>query len=436
MTTKEAIKCRLCGNTNLKLILNLGNQPLSSVFPRPDFNDPSISPLELVMCDDKVNTKACGLVQLRHQADLGEMYGTTYGYFSSISPFMVSHLQSKVKDLLEFVKPIKGDIVLDIGCNDGTLLNAYTAELGLIRVGIDPSSEKFKKNFQEDIKVKYDFFSEENVRSIIGDKKCRIISSIAMFYDIEDPLLFMQQINSLLAIDGVWVLELSYLPLLCTQLTYDQICHEHVTYLSLSHIDWMMKRTGLKILSVSFNDLNGGSFSIYAGRDDSPHVANSALIQSILESEKPLKNQKTYELLENRVILHKEDVKNFFNLTRAAGSRVYGYGASTKGNIIMNYCGLTSSDIIAIGDRNPEKDGLTTPGTRIPIISHEKLRQLNADYLFVFIWHLRKEVIEDEVAYLEGGGKLVFVLPRLHIVDRSNYKRYINKNFEELAFSF
>ena len=435
MTIKVASMCRICGNANLKLILNLGSQPLSSVFPRPASADPSLSPLELVLCSDEQNTDACGLVQLRHQADLGEMYGTTYGYFSSISPSMVSHLQRKVKDLIEFVKPEKGNVVLDIGCNDGTLLNAYGPDRGLTRVGIDPSSKKFRANFQTDIKVEYDFFSEHGVRSMIGDKQCRIITSIAMFYDIDDPLLFMQQIRSLLSRDGVWVLELSYLPLLCTQLTYDQVCHEHVTYLSLNHIDWMMKRSGLKILDVSFNDLNGGSFSIYASRDDGPYDPNSKLIQSILDSERPLKSGAPYERLRSRVISHREEVRHFFDLTRAAGKRVYGYGASTKGNIIMNYCGLTKADIIAIGDRNPEKNGLTTPGTRIPIISHEKLRKENADYLFVFIWHLRREVIQDENEYLMRGGKLVFVLPRLHIVDKDNYRRYLDKNFEDLAFS-
>jgi len=432
---KTASKCRLCGNTDLKMILNLGEQPLSSVFPSAESEDPSISPLELVVCSDEHDADACGLVQLRHQADLTEMYGTTYGYFSSISPLMVAHLQQKVEDLVEYVHPKKGDIVLDIGCNDGTLLNYYDASLGVQRLGIDPSSEKFRSLFQSDIEVIYDFFSEEGVRSIIGDKQCRIITSIAMFYDIDNPLEFMRQIRSLLSQDGVWVLELSYLPLLCTQLTYDQICHEHVTYLSLTHMEWMMKRTGLKILDVSFNDLNGGSFSIYAGRDDSLSKPNTEKINKIIDMERPLSDISTYEKLHERVVSHREEVKNFFELIRASGKKLYGYGASTKGNIIMNYCGLTNDDIIGIGDRNPEKDGLVTPGTRIPIMAHDKLRQKNADYLFVFIWHLRKEVIQDESEYLMGGGKMVFVLPRLHVVDKNNYQRYLEKDFEDLAFS-
>ncbi len=435
MPIKVTTKCRLCGNTDLKLILKLGEQPLSGVFPRPEAPDPSVSPLELIRCNKESKPDACGLVQLRHQAELSEMYGTTYGYFSSISPTMVSHLEEKVRHLKAFAKPVKDDVVLDIGCNDGTLLNAYGADSGLVRLGMDPSSKKFAAHFQPGIQVVNDFFSEKGVRSMIGDRQCRIITSIAMFYDLDDPVDFMRQIRALLAPNGVWALELSYLPLLCTQLTYDQVCHEHVTYFSLSHLDWMMKKTGMKILDVSFNDINGGSFYIYAGRDDGPHQPDSAKIKTILDSEEPLDTEAPYKRLRNRVLAHREEIRHFFELARAAGKRVYGYGASTKGNIVMNYCGVTKKDLIAIGDRNPEKDGLTTPGTRIPIISHAALRKEQADYLFVLIWHFRKEVIQDESEYIMRGGKLVFDLPRLHVVDKDNYRRYLETNFEDLAYS-
>jgi NDP-4-keto-2,6-dideoxyhexose 3-C-methyltransferase len=407
MPLKTWTHCRICGNPNLKEIIDLGNQPLSGVFPRPDAPDPSISPLKLVRCDVQAKLGACGLVQLLHTADLNEMYGATYGYYSSISPTTVSHLESKVRALVDFAKPKSGDVVLDIGCNDGTLLNAYGSKAGLTRIGMDPSSKKFASHFQPDIKAVYDFFSEKGARSLIGNKTCKIITSIAMFYDLDEPMKFMRDIRALLSKDGVWALELSYLPLLLKQLTYDQICHEHVTYLGLRQMDWMMKNTGLKILDVSFNDMNGGSFYIIASREDGPY----------------------------RILTHRDDVRGFFSMMNAAGKKVYGYGASTKGNIVLNYCGLSAADLVAIGDRNPEKDGLVTPGTRIPIISHEKLRKLNPGYLFVLIWHFRKEVMRDEIALLKNGCKMVFDLPRLHIVDASNYERYLDHSFEDLAYS-
>lgn len=435
MISKSWQKCRICGNPNLVPIIDLGNQALSSVFPSPDALDPSVSPLDLIRCDKSSSPDACGLVQLRHTADLDEMYGTTYGYFSSISPTMVAHLTSKVDDLVIYAEPKHGDIVLDIGCNDGTLLNCYGADAGLIRVGIDPSAEKFRANYQSDIRVAYDFFSEQAVRTLIGSKKCKIITSIAMFYDLDDPMTFIRGISSLLSVDGVWALELSYLPLFLKQLSYDQTCHEHVTYLGLRQMEWMFRQCGLKTLQVSLNDMNGGSFYLYVGKEDGPYVPNQSKIDSLISEEAALDYPSTYQRLHNRILAHRDDVQNLFNMLGAAGKKVFGYGASTKGNIILNYCGLSSNEIEAIGDRNPEKDGLVTPGTRIPIISHEKLRALKPEYLFVFIWHFRDEVIRDEMEFLQRGGKLIFALPRLHFVDIDNYQRFLGNNFEDQAFS-
>ena len=435
MPPKAWTHCRICGNTSLKEIIDLGNQPLSGVFPRPDAPDPSISPLKLVRCDVQAKPGACGLVQLLHTAELNEMYGTTYGYYSSISPTMVSHLEAKVHTLVDFARPKPGDVVLDIGCNDGTLLNAYGTMAGLTRIGMDPSSKKFAGHFQPDIKTVYDFFSENGARTLIGNKTCKIITSIAMFYDLDDPMKFMRDIRALLSRDGVWALELSYLPLLLKQLTYDQICHEHVTYLGLRQMDWMMKKTGLKILEVTFNDMNGGSFYIFAGREDGPYQPQTEKINKLLADEAVLDTDEPFSRLRNRMLTHRDDLREFFSMTKAAGKKVYGYGASTKGNIVLNFCGLGAGDVAAIGDRNPEKDGLVTPGTRIPIIAHEKLRKLNPEYLLVLIWHFRKEVIRDEIALLKSGCKLVFDLPRLHVVDANNYERYLERSFEDLAYS-
>lgn len=435
MISKSWQKCRICGNSNLVSIVDLGNQALSSVFPLPGAPDPSFSPLDLIRCDKSAVPEACGLVQLRHTADLDEMYGTTYGYFSSISPTMVTHLTNKVEDLVVYVEPKCGDTVLDIGCNDGTLLNCYGAEKGLIRVGIDPSAEKFRANYQPDIRVAYDFFSESAVRALIGSKKCKIITSIAMFYDLDDPLTFIRDISALLSVDGVWALELSYLPLFLKQLSYDQTCHEHVTYLGLRQMEWMFRQCGLKTLDVSLNDMNGGSFYLFVGKQDGPYLPNQSKIDRLISEEEVLDDPSTYQRLHNRILAHRDDVQNLFKILGSAGKKVFGYGASTKGNIILNYCGLSPNEIEAIGDRNPEKDGLETPGTRIPIISHEKLRALQPEYLFVFIWHFRNEVIRDELEFLQRGGKLIFALPRLHLVDIDNYERYLDNSFEDQAFS-
>ena len=433
VTSPITTACRMCRNCHLIPLLSLGEQRLSGVFPAPDAPQPSSSPLELIKCDD-ADGRACGLVQLKHSASIQEMYGATYGYHSSLSPTMVSHLQAKADHLMAFVEPKPGDVVLDIGCNDGTLLN-YFGGRRLVRVGIDPSSKKFAENFQDDIRVIDDFFSADRVREVIGEETCRIITSIAMLYDLEDPLAFMRQIRSLLARDGVWAFEQSYLPLMLTNLTYDQICHEHVTYFGLRQIQWMADRTGLKILDVYFNQVNGGSFYVIAGRDDGSFTPNHERIQQVLQAEAPLDTLEPFTRFRNRVLSHRDDVRNFLRLAKEAGKTVYGYGASTKGNIVLNFCGVGPGDLTAICDRNVEKHGLVTPGTKIPIIAPDEMRRASPDYLLVLIWHFRREVIEDEREYLMRGGTLVFDLPRMHTVDRENAARYLDAPFEELAFS-
>jgi len=438
--TKDATRpsittaCRICGNQRLIPLLSLGEQRLSGVFPAPHAPQPSVSPLELIKCDGAADGEACGLVQLKQSANIEEMYGATYGYHSSLSPTMVGHLKEKADHLMRFVALKSGDVVLDIGCNDGTLLNCF-GDRGLARVGIDPSSKKFAANFQDDIQVIDAFFSADRVRTIIGDRSCRVITSIAMLYDIEDPMEFMRQIRSLLARDGVWAFEQSYLPLMLTNLTYDQICHEHVTYLGLRQIQWMAERTGLRILDVSFNHVNGGSFYVIAGRDDSSFAPTHERIQRILQAEAPLSTLEPFTRFRSRVLSHRDDVRHFLRLAKEAGKTVYGYGASTKGNIVLNFCGVRPEDLTAICDRNVEKHGLVTPGTNIPIIAPDDMRRANPEYLLVLIWHFRREVIEDEREYLMRGGTLVFDLPRVHTVDRENYERYLDAPFEELAFS-
>ncbi len=298
----------------------------------------------------------------------------------------------------------------------------------MTRVGIDPSSEKFAAFFQPDVQVIYDFFSADKVREVIGQQSCRIITAIAMFYDIEDPLDFMRQIKSLLSSDGVWALELSYLPLMLTNLTYDQICHEHVTYLSLRDMDRMAKQAGLRIVDVETNEVNGGSFHLVLCHEDGPYASEQAKIAQYLQAESALTTAQPYERFRNRVLSHRDEVRHCLQLLKDSGKKVYGYGASTKGNI--------DTDLLpCISDRNSEKHGLITPGSSIPIISHEQMRADAPDYLFVLIWHFRKEVIRDERDFLKRGGKMIFCLPRLHVVDGENYERYLTSGFEDLAYA-
>ena len=428
-------KCRICGNRKFKEIISLGNQCLTSVYPKPESKDPSKSRLELVLCDSKNKPELeCNLVQLYHNADIEEMYGTTYGYFSSISPTMVSHLEDIIKFTKRHVNLNAGDAVLDIGCNDGTLLNKYGFETKLKRYGVDPSSEKFLHMFQKDIKVLTDFFSYNKVNEFSEGKKFKVISSIAMFYDIDDPVEFAKSIELLLDDEGFWIIEIAYLPLMMKNLAYDQIMHEHLTYLSLRQMEIIFEKSNLKVVDFSINSVNGGSILLAACKKDFKCDINVEKINTLREEEKALANFDVYKRFAERIKKHKSKLLKLLNDLKEKKSTIMGYGASTKGNVILNYCGINKKLLPEICDQNPEKPGLFTPGSRIPIVSKKEMRKKNPDYILVLIWHFRKEVIKDEIDYIKNGGNLIFHLPKIHIVNKNNYKKYCNSDFSDLSF--
>jgi NDP-4-keto-2,6-dideoxyhexose 3-C-methyltransferase len=411
-------RCRVCGNSHLIPILDLGAHSLTGRFPRPEEADPLSGPLALLLCDG--SDGACGTLQLSYDYEQAEMFGERYGYRSSVTETMRRHLAAKVEALLERVAPQPGDVVLDIGCNDGTLLRRYDG-LGLRRLGVDPSSGPFAGSMPDGVELVVDFFSAERVRPVLGDAKLKIVTSIAMFYDLPDPVGFMRDVRSLLAEDGVWEMEQSYMPLMLQELTYDTICHEHLTYYGLSQIAWMAERADLRILDASTNDVNGGSFRVQLTPKDGPRRPTAEAERTIAvlladEKRDGLDTAAPYLAFARRISHHREVVQDFFRA--AAGKLVLGCGASTKGNVVLQYCGLGPQEIPAITERYAPKCGLVTPGSRIPIISEEEGRARRPDYLVVFPWHFRDEIIRREADFLEAGGHLVFPLPRFEIVGK------------------
>ncbi|MDH5189962.1 MAG: aminotransferase class I/II-fold pyridoxal phosphate-dependent enzyme [Gammaproteobacteria bacterium] len=414
-------KCRICGNTNLVEVLDLGDMVLSGRFLKTGEPDPTCGPLKLVLCHGSEGDDHCGLLQLQHSYNLNEMYGETYGYRSSLSGAMVQHLNEVVNNALSLAKPLKGDAILDIGCNDGTLLGCYK-NMGLERYGIDPSSEKFKNEFPEDIHLLIDFFSKDSITKAFGDIKFKIITSIAMFYDLDDPMSFMRDIHDALDVDGIWVTEQSHMATMLDNLAFDTVCHEHLDYYNLKQIKWMAERCDLKILDVEVNTINGASFKVVMARSDSSFPINKDNIDNILEQEETagFSTLAPYQMFAERIKLFRKKVQCFFDNAKEAGETVIGYGASTKGNVILQYCDITPDDMPSIAEKYELKFGLVTPGSHIPIISEDEARAQKPDYLFVLPWHFRDAIIERESEYLNNGGALVFSLPRFEIVRKNN----------------
>ena len=414
MTPTEIGACRCCGNARLERILSLGVQYLTGVFPRSALETVTSGPLELVKC---FGAESCGLVQLRHTYNSSEMYGDNYGYRSGLNQSMVRHLGSTVATVLAKY-PLQADaIALDIGSNDGTLLSFMPASAQ--RVGMDPTIVKYRKYYNPGIHAIPEFFSAATFREFYGEQRAGIITSIAMFYDLDDPLAFVRDIASVLAPTGVWYFEQSYLPTMLAQNAYDTICHEHLEYYALEQIQWMMSRCGLRVIDVQLNDVNGGSFSVAVCHDGAPYGANLPAIDALssLERAAKLDSLEPYQAFAARVASHRDELRAVLAGIRRTGATILGYGASTKGNVILQYCGLSIDEIPAIAEVNADKFGAFTPGTNIPIISEVEAHARNPDYFLVMPWHFRANLIQRETAFLERGGKMIFPLPAISVVE-------------------
>lgn len=408
---KRISKCRVGQDENLVSVLNLGHQALTGVFPRSVDEPVTVGPLELVW------SPKSGLLQLAHSYEPSEMYGDNYGYRSGLNQSMVNHLTDKIA-YLERLNPLSsGDVVLDIGSNDCTTLKAYKSQ-GIRRIGIDPTGKKFSEYYPSDVTLVPDFFSADAYRSV-EKKSAKIVTSIAMFYDLEAPIEFARQIESILADDGIWHFEQSYMPSMLRLNSYDTICHEHLEYYSLQVVKTILEAAGLRLVDVVMNAVNGGSFAVTAARKANKTLrSNQPVIDWLLEQEERmgLNTPRPYREFEERVFRHRDDLTRLIRSLTADGKKVFGYGASTKGNVVLQFCGLTASDIPYVAEINTEKFGRFTPGSHIPIISEEEARAMKPDYFLVLPWHFKDGILRREKEYLASGGRFIFPFPEIEIV--------------------
>lgn len=418
MIYKKNNTCRICGSNNLVSILNLGTQALTGIFPNKGTNVES-GPLELEKCSE------CHLVQMAHSYDLSLLYGDNYGYRSGLNQSMVDHLKSKVQRICNLVSIEKNDLIVDIGSNDGTTLGHYE-DRSCQFVGIDPSGLKFKKYYKADIQLIPNFFTDQLIKERFGDKKAKVITSFAMFYDLEKPIQFAKEIANSLHHDGVWVFEQSYLPLMIDTMAYDTVCHEHLEYYGLYQIQYILKAAKLKMVDVELNDINGGSFSVTAAHEDSSFKTNS-YVQELLDKEKSQGYQglDLFEKYDKNVKTHRSNLINLVKELRAANKTIHAYGASTKGNVILQYCNFTSNEIQAVAEVNEDKFGKETPGTKIPIVSETDSKRMSPDYYLVLPWHFKKNILKREAAYIDRGGKFIFPMPEIHVVTKENLSSHI-----------
>ena len=408
---KAIDRCRVSGSKNLVSVLDLGEQVLTGVFPASKDEFVESGPLELLWCPDS------HLVQLRHSFEPTKMYGDNYGYRSGLNGSMVRHLQQKVRALEGMMDLRDGDIVLDIGSNDATTLKSY-ANPKLKRLGIDPTGKKFQEYYPKNVALVPDFFSADAYHSV-HKEPAKIITSIAMFYDLEDPVGFAKQIASVLADDGVWHFEQSYLPSMLRATSYDTMCHEHIEYYSLAAVEHILAEAGMAVVDVRLNDINGGSFAVTAARAGTARTkGNLPEVEWMKEEEDRmgLATRKPYDDFKDNAFSQRDALVSLVRKLNADGKKVFGYGASTKGNVTLQFCGFGPDDLVAISEVNPDKFGHVTPGSHIPIISEADAMAMKPDYYLVLPWHFRNNILSREQEFINDGGKFIFPFPHIEIV--------------------
>jgi hypothetical protein len=383
---------------------------LTGVFPNS--TDSSSIPgghLRLVRCTAK---GGCGLVQLDQSFDPNSMYGENYGYRSGLNPSMVQHLRNRVDKIIGQVALVQGDVVLDIGSNDGTALGFY--DNSVTRIGVDPTAFKFADHYPEGVISVPDFFSTNAVRKVLGGKTAKVITAFSMIYDLEDPVAFVAEVSATLDPAGIFVFEQSYLPVMLEHVAFDTICHEHLEYYGLRQIDWLLDTAELEVVDVELNDVNGGSFAVTAAHRGRRHP--TVAVEQLRNDEARLWNAPD-ETFKNFAMKSREaatQLKAFVLACGERGERLAALGASTKGNVLLQFAGLGPESIAMIGDVNPDKYGRFTPGTWIPIVPEQEVLNGGYDHLLILPWHFREFFLRTARF---NKHRLVFPLPHLEVVE-------------------
>ena len=402
--------CRNCKNNKFTNLFSLGKISFTGKFSKSFFHNIPKKYLHLLMC-----TK-CKLVQLDRNFNLKYLYGKDYGYRTGINKTMTSHVKKAVKKCLTLVNLRANDHVLDIASNDATMLNFYPKNI--VTVGVDPLVNKYKKYYS---KINYkisSFFQIANIKKLNLKKKFKIISALSVFYDLRDPNKFIREVKEILDEKGIFILEHADLYCIIKNNIFDTVCHEHLGFFSSKIIMDMMQHNGLKVFDHEYNYINGGSSRYYICHKKADYKTKKSNIKAAILKEKKigLNSKKTFKKFFKKILIEKSKLKNLITKIRNKKLIIHGYGASTKGNVLLQFYNIGNKEINYVADRNPLKYNLFTPGTKIKIISENYSRRLNPDYYLVLPWHFKKEILVREKKIRKKGTKFIFPLPNMKVV--------------------
>ena len=401
--------CRNCKNTELFDLFSLGKISFTGRFPNTIRQNVPKAYLNVLMC------KKCKLVQLDRNFDLNYLYGKNYGYRTGINKTMTDHVKKIVRKCSALVKLKSKQYVLDIGSNDATLLNFYANDI--IKVGVDPLVNKYKKFYK---KINYkisNFFKIKDIEKIKIKKKFKIISALSVFYDLRDPNKFIKKIKKILDDKGVFVLEHVDLYYIIKNNIFDTICHEHLIFYSSKIIIEMMKNNGLKVFNHEYNEINGGSSRYYICHSKTNFKVSKNIKKVLLrENLQGIELKKTYKLFFTKILNEKIKLIKLIKKIKNEEQDIHGYGASTKGNVLLQFYNINNKVVNYIADRNPLKWNSFTPGTRIKIISESQSRKIKPHFYLVLPWHFKNEILIREKNIRKKGTKFIFPLPKVRVV--------------------
>ena len=407
-------KCRICSSDTIE-VLKLEPQYIATTFVKSNVNNPISQvkiPLTLMLCKDK----NCGLIQLKETVRPDLLY-KNYFYRTAINDTMRRDLQDVVNYAVNNVKTEKDDIAIDIGANDCTMVSMYPEYMK--RIGIEPATNIDWSNVSKSITIVNDYFSKDVVMKTTNGKKAKILSATAMFYDFNDPNIATKDIKEILHEDGVCVLQVSYLLDTIRDMNFYDVVHEHLEYYSLKSINYLMERNGLTVIDASTNFVNGGSLRVLVTHKENSKPKSKRYEEILSEEEKwNLEEIDTYNSYKQKINEIIEKTKKFIMNELENGRLVIGLGASTKGNVLLQICGIDKNLLPFISERNKGKVGLRTLGTDIEIISEEKAREINPSAMLVIPWNFKEEILSREKNYVQNGGKMLFLMPHPYYVDK------------------
>ena len=399
--------CRNCFSKKIYKVFSLGNIYFTGKFLKRKKN-PRKGPINVVMC------KNCELVQLGNNFDIKYLYGPDYGYQTGINATMTEHVKKVARVLSKKTKIKRNEMALDIASNDGTLLNFYSKNITTF--GMDPLVKKFESNYKKiDYKIS-DFFSAIKIKKITR-KKFKIITALSVFYDLLNPNKFLNDVNEILDDSGIFLLEFADLASIIKFNMFDTFCHEHLEYYSLKVISKMCKKNDLRIFDIKTNSINGGSIQLFICKKTANYKNNNTPINRAFSFERKLKLHKkeTYIKFFKKIKKIKKQTFNFIQKAKNKNKTIHCYGASTKGNVLLQYFKLNNKMISHVAERNPKKYNLYTPGSRIQIISESQSRKMLPDYYLVLPWHFKKEILIREKETIKNGSKFIFPLPKFTV---------------------